>query len=73
MILRDDDREEKIRQRIEDFHRQTEPLKEFYGELGLLQTVDGTQPPEQVFAAISAEVGSQLEEERAAEQGVSDL
>jgi adenylate kinase len=42
-IQRDDDAEEAIRRRLEIYHDQTEPLKDFYAERDLLITVDAEQ------------------------------
>lgn len=50
---RADDTEETVRVRLETFHRQTEPLKAFYQTQGLLRTIDGSGPVEDVFAQIS--------------------
>jgi adenylate kinase len=42
-IQRRDDAEDAIRRRLEIYHDQTEPLKDFYAERGLLITVDAEQ------------------------------
>ena len=42
-IQRDDDAEESIRRRLEIYHEQTEPLKDYYAERDLLITVDAEQ------------------------------
>jgi adenylate kinase len=42
-IQRDDDAEEAIRRRLEIYHDQTEPLKDYYAERDLLITVDAEQ------------------------------
>lgn len=42
-IQREDDTEEAIRNRLRIYHEQTEPLKDYYAEQGLLTTVDATQ------------------------------
>jgi adenylate kinase len=42
-IQRDDDAEDAIRRRLEIYHDQTEPLKDFYAERDLLVTVDAEQ------------------------------
>lgn len=53
VVERTDDHEEQtIRNRLALYHEQTEPLKEYYSERGLLLEVDGTQSPDEVFAAI---------------------
>lgn len=45
---REDDTEEVIRKRIRVYRKQTEPLVEHYGNIGVLETVDGDRPIEQV-------------------------
>jgi adenylate kinase len=52
LIHRADDDEQKVRIRLETFNRETAPLLEFYERTGRLQRVDGTQDPEQIYAAI---------------------
>lgn len=42
-VQRKDDTEDAIRRRLEIYHEQTEPLKDYYAERGLLVTVDATQ------------------------------
>lgn len=41
LIIRKDDDPQTVLDRIEVYHQQTEPLKGFYEELGVLRTVDG--------------------------------
>ena len=63
-MQRDDDREETVRARLAVYHRQTEPLVEYYEERGLLQRFDGTLSPEEVHAHIrSTLVTLRLEED----------
>ncbi|MGB3635145.1 MAG: nucleoside monophosphate kinase, partial [Rubrobacteraceae bacterium] len=42
-VQRDDDKEESIRRRLEIYHEQTEPLKDYYAERSILTSVDATQ------------------------------
>jgi adenylate kinase len=42
-VQRKDDTEEAIRRRLRIYHEQTEPLKHYYAEKGILATVDATQ------------------------------
>lgn len=44
LFLRDDDREETIRNRMQVYHEQTAPLESYYEREGLLKTVDGMAP-----------------------------
>ena len=41
LYIRADDAAETVEKRLETFHRETEPLKAFYAERGLLLTVEG--------------------------------
>ena len=42
LIIRADDNEEAINHRLEAYHEQTEPLKDYYAKQGKLKTMDGT-------------------------------
>ncbi len=53
LILRDDDRPETVKNRLDVYHRQTQPLIEFYQAKGILKTVDGTMDMKDVSAAIA--------------------
>lgn len=52
LVLRDDDQPETVQKRLDVYHEQTQPLIDYYKEAGILHTVDGTQPMEDVFAEI---------------------
>lgn len=52
LILRDDDKPETVKNRLSVYHEQTQPLIEYYSGKGVLEEVDGTQPMDDVFAAI---------------------
>ncbi len=58
-VQRDDDTEESIRRRLEIYHDQTEPLKDYYAEKNILATIDATQDipevTEDVMAALNGE------------------
>jgi adenylate kinase len=56
-IQRDDDAEKAIRRRLEIYHDQTEPLKDYYAERDLLITVDAEQKIPQVTEEILSAVG----------------
>lgn len=56
-VQRKDDTEEAIRNRLKIYHDQTEPLKDYYAERGLLLTVDATQGIDEVTEEILAAVG----------------
>ena len=51
-----DDRPEIIRERLESYYRQTEPLLEYYRNRGLLYTIDGMGTEDEVFERIRAVV-----------------
>ena len=54
LVLRDDDKPETVKNRLNVYHEQTQPLIDFYTNKGVLKTVDGTLPMEEVFDAITA-------------------
>ena len=58
-VQRKDDTEEAIRRRLNIYHAQTEPLKDYYAERNLLAFVDATQPIELVTKDILAAVGDE--------------
>ena len=43
LYVRADDAAETVKSRLETFHRETEPLKEFYSKKGLLLSVEGQE------------------------------
>lgn len=51
---RRDDSEEIIKNRLEVYKAQTEPLVKFYSELGLLENIDGLGTENEIFERISA-------------------
>lgn len=52
LILRDDDKPETVKNRLNVYHEQTQPLIDFYKNKGVLAEVDGTVDMEDVFKAI---------------------
>ena len=54
--LRADDKPEVVKSRLETYHKQTEPLKEYYGKKGKLCTVDGEGRIEDITAEIIAAI-----------------
>ena len=56
LIIRDDDRDEVIRERLETYERQTKPVAEYYERLGRLVTIDGDQPVDVVTASVLKEI-----------------
>jgi adenylate kinase len=47
-VQRDDDTEEAIRTRLDTYHEQTEPLKDYYEEQGILVTIDASKDIDEV-------------------------
>ena len=52
LILRDDDKPETVKKRLDVYHEQTQPLIDYYSKKGVLAEVDGTQAMDDVFNAI---------------------
>lgn len=59
LVLREDDKPETVKNRLEVYHKQTQPLIDFYSAKGILKTVDGTVDMKEVFAAIVAILSGQ--------------
>lgn len=57
VIHREDDKEETVMNRLETYHRQTEPLIEYYKNHGKLISVDGRKKMEDVAGNILETVG----------------
>lgn len=51
---RDDDREATVQNRLKVYHEQTSPLADWYGQRGLLRTIDGQASVEEVQGRIFA-------------------
>ena len=58
LVLRDDDKPETVKKRLDVYHDQTQPLIDYYNGKGILKSVDGTQPMEKVFGDITAILGA---------------
>ncbi len=54
IVLREDDKPETVKRRLDVYHEQTQSLIEYYKDQGILKTVDGTQPMGEVFDDIVA-------------------
>ena len=54
LIARDDDREAVIRERLEEYERQTRPVLEFFRSAGrpVVEVGTGGEPPEKIFQMI---------------------
>jgi adenylate kinase len=53
LVRRNDDDEDVLRTRLQEFHTKTEPLAEFYGQVSILHRIDGNRDREDVFKDIS--------------------
>lgn len=58
IVQRKDDTEETVKERLDVYERQTQPLIDFYRERNLLSTVDGTKAINGVFQSICDILGS---------------
>ena len=62
--VRDDDKPEVVRHRLDTYHDKTEPLVAYYEEQGLLKRVNGDRDPEEVTDRIRALIATlKMEEE----------
>lgn len=58
LILREDDKPETVKKRLDVYHEQTQPLIDYYTGKDALVEVDGTQNMDDVFAAIVEILGA---------------
>lgn len=54
LIIRSDDKPETVKDRLNVYHQQTEPLIAYYKTAGVLREVDGTQELPKVFEDVAA-------------------
>lgn len=57
LTLRDDDKPETVKKRLDVYHDQTQPLIDYYKGFGKLKQVDGTQNMDKVFEDIISILG----------------
>ena len=57
LVLREDDKPETVKKRLQVYHDQTKPLIEYYDKKGSLLTVDGTLDINVVFEKITKVLG----------------
>ena len=57
LVQRDDDKPETVLDRLKVYHAQTEPLKEFYAQRGVLKSVENQPTIEDTAKAIAAVLG----------------
>ena len=60
LVIRKDDAPETVRKRLEVYHATTEVLKDFYGKLGRLVLVNGSQSIEKANEDILKAIGAQV-------------
>jgi adenylate kinase len=63
--IRDDDKPEVVRHRLEQYREKTEPLIAYYEDRGLLERVDGEQEPDKVGDEVRALLATLRMEEEA--------
>jgi adenylate kinase len=57
LYLRDDDKEETVRNRLVVYNNATKPLLDYYGKAGILAQVDGTGRPDEILLRILEKIG----------------
>lgn len=58
LVIRDDDKPETVKKRLEVYYEQTQPLIEYYKKAGVLAVVDGTVGMEETFQTIVKILGA---------------
>jgi adenylate kinase len=56
LVKRDDDTDETIRERLKVYRSQTEPLRDYYAERGILKVVDGIGGVDQVYDRVKSSI-----------------
>jgi len=57
LVLREDDRPENVRKRMQEYSAKTEPLKRFYADRGQVSVIDGLGAPDAILAAARRVLG----------------
>ncbi|MBN8690092.1 MAG: adenylate kinase [Armatimonadetes bacterium] len=57
LFVRNDDKPETIRERLNIFHENTKPVIDYYVEHGLVRHIDGSQEPDKVYQDIEKALG----------------
>ena len=52
LVVRSDDTEETVRERLRVYHKQTAPVKEYYRERGFLREVEGCGTPSDIYKRV---------------------
>ena len=58
LVQRTDDNQAVVLERLKVYHRQTEPLVEFYRVRPTFRSIDGAQPPDKVAADLAAAIAA---------------
>ncbi len=56
LVQRKDDRPEIIQERFKIYHKETQPLINYYKQKGILKTIDGSPAPDKVYAVVKKTV-----------------
>lgn len=57
LLIRDDDKPEVVLNRLNTYHKETEPLKDYYNGKGILKSVKGLGSVEEITALMKAALG----------------
>jgi adenylate kinase len=57
LVLREDDKPENVRKRMQEYTTKTEPLKRFYADRGLVSVLDGIGAPDAIMVATRRVLG----------------
>jgi adenylate kinase len=60
LTQRADDKQEKVRVRLETYERETAPLLDYYQRTGRLHRVDGTRSPEDIYGEIEKILNNEI-------------
>lgn len=58
LFQRPDDKAEVVQERVRVYHNQTKPLIDYYAKKRILQTVDGTKSPDEVFHELMQKISN---------------
>jgi adenylate kinase len=58
LVQRADDNDAVVRERLKVYHRQSEPLVEYYRPRPTFRSIDGAQPPDRVAADLAAAIAA---------------
>jgi len=64
LVSRNDDTKDVVERRLTVYENETEPLLNYYNELGLLETVDGRSDPKEVYTEIMSKINKITKNQR---------